>query len=574
MHKRLFDYFPLMGWLKNYHASTFAADLLAAGVVIVVLIPQSLAYALLAGLPPETGLYASIIPIVAYSIFGSSRYLAVGPVAIISLMTAVAIKGISVEHDVTPIEVAVVLSILSGGVLLVMGILRMGAVANFISYPVILGFVTSAVIIIACNQLSIMLGAHSSGETFVEFVISLPGMPHKINTPTVIVSIAALCALVFTKYYLAKLMAVCGISKRCIDILSRTGPIWAMFVSIVLVFIFDYSMNDVQTLEGIPLGLPVFTVPSFNLQLWRDLILSALLIGLICFVESVSVAQILAAKEHQKIYPNRELFGLGFANIFSGLSGAFPVAGGLSRSIVNYEARVQTPLAGIFTAIGVGFSALYLAELFNWLPKATLAAITIMAVLSLIDLKALIKVWNYSKSDFVAMVCTMCVSLILGIEYGIVVGVVLSVVFYLQHTSKPHIAIVGRIPGTEHFRNRERHDVLLDSQVLSIRIDENLYFANTRYLEEFVFAKVAECSSLTDVVLQCSAVNYVDSSALLNLEMINRRLKAIGVLLHLAEVKGPVMDTLIRVGFNSTLTGNVFLTQYQAINILTANRHH
>jgi len=289
------------------------------------------------------------------------------------------------------------------------------------------------------------------------------------------------------------------------------------------------------------------------------------LISVVGFVESVSVAQTLAAKRRERIDPNRELVGLGAANLAASVTGGYPVTGGFARSVVNFDAGARTPMAGMMTAVGIGLTALLLTPLFQQLPKATLAATIVVAVLSLVDLKALKRTWTYSKADFAAMAATILVVLGAGVEAGIVTGVSLSVLLFLVRTSRPHTAVVGQVPGTQHFRNVKRHRVVTSPAVLSVRVDESLYFANSRWLEDRLYDRAVTDKALKHVVLICSAVNDIDASALESLEALNERLKAAGVSFHLSEVKGPVMDKLQRSPFLDDLTGKVFLSQYDAL---------
>ena len=293
------------------------------------------------------------------------------------------------------------------------------------------------------------------------------------------------------------------------------------------------------------------------------------MISVIGFVESVSVAQTLAAKRRQSIVPNQELIGLGASNIAAAVSGGYPVTGGFARSVVNFDAGAETPAAGAFTAGGIAIASLILTPLLFHLPIATLAATIIVAVLSLVDPGALRRAWRYSKHDFSAMLVTIVVTLGWGVEVGIVSGVAVSIALLLWRTSRPHIAIVGQVPGTEHFRNVLRHQVITDEAVLSIRIDESLNFANARAIEDWILNEVADRPALRHIVLQCTAVNEIDGSALESIELVLHRLEAQGIQLHLSEVKGPVMDRLQRVDFLGHLTGEVFLTQHRAMAALS-----
>jgi SulP family sulfate permease len=305
--------------------------------------------------------------------------------------------------------------------------------------------------------------------------------------------------------------------------------------------------------------------------MWVSLIGSAMLISMIGFVESISVAQTLAAKKRQRISPDQELIGLGAANIGASFSGGFPVTGGFSRSVVNFDAGADTPAAGAFTALGLALASVFLTPLIFFLPKATLAATIIIAVLSLVDFSILKKTWNYSKADFIAVLTTMTATLLLGIEMGVTAGVVISILIHLYKSSRPHMAVVGQVPGSEHYRNILRHDVITDPHILSVRVDESLYFANARYLEDAVYDLAVKQDDIKHVLLQCSAINTIDMSALESIEALNMRLKELGVTFHLTELKGPVMDRLKRTELFSELTGEVFLSQHCAVKKLRAN---
>ncbi len=558
-------YFPILTWSRAYTRDTFVNDAVAAVIVTIMLIPQSLAYALLAGLPPEIGLYASIAPLLLYTLFGTSMTLAVGPVAVASLMTAAAIGNLVAQGTPEYLGAAILLALLSGLMLLTMGLARLGFLANFLSHPVISGFITASGLIIALSQLKHILGVSASGHNLVELGREIGAQLTNINGPTLVIGASTVVFLYWVRGNLKHLLMRFGLSGKLAGSLAKTGPVLAVVVTTSVVWIFSLEAQGVAIVGHVPSGLPAPKLPGFDASLWRQLALPALLISIVGYVETVSVAQTLAAKRRQRIDPDQELIALGAANIGSSISGGFPVTGGFSRSVVNHDAGAQTPAAGAYTAIAIALATLFLTPLLHYLPKATLAATIMVAVLSLIDLGAIKQIWTYSKSDFSAMLATILVTLGFGVELGIATGVGLSLVLYLHRTSRPHYAIVGQIPGTEHFRNVLRHDVVLTPGVLSIRIDESLYFPNARFLEDTINDEVAKDPSLKHVVLMCSAVNYIDASALESLEMINRRLQDNGLTLHLSEVKGPVMDRLQNTHFLSELSGEIFLHQYEAV---------
>ena len=561
-------YFPILVWSKSYTYNDLANDGLAAIIVTIMLIPQSLAYAMLAGLPPEMGLYASIIPLILYAIFGTSKTLAVGPVAVIALMTSASCSQFANPGSSEYIVFAIILALMSGIILTFMGLLKLGFIANFLSHPVISGFITASGLIIASSQLNHILGIEGRGSNLYEILVNLAGNLISINGYTVSLGVFALIILFWCKTRLKNFLLERGLKSSIADILSRTGPVFAILLTSLAVWLLDLEMKQVAIVGSIPEGLPSFAMPSFTFSIWRELLPAAILISLVGYVETVSVAQTLASKRRQRIDPNQELIALGISNVGSGISGGFPVTGGFARSVVNFDAGAKTPAAGAFTAIGIALATMFLTPVLFYLPKATLSATIIIAVLSLVDFKAVFKTFSYSRPDGMAMTGTILVTLLLGVEVGIISGVGISLVMYLYRTSRPHIARIGQVPGTQHFRNVNRHLVITSKKIISLRIDESLYFPNARFLEDSVNSYVGKEPEIKDVILMFSAINYLDASALESLEAINRRLADAKVKLHLSEVKGPVMDQLKRTHFLSELSGQVFLSQFDAFKYL------
>ncbi|NNE58445.1 MAG: sulfate permease [Hellea sp.] len=568
---RLSRYLPILQWGRSYNGSAFANDGIAAIIVTIMLIPQSMAYALLAGLPPIIGLYASILPLAAYAFFGTSRALAVGPVAVISLMTAAAAGNIAAQGSDAYIMAALLLALISGGMLLIMGLFRLGFIANFLSHPVISGFITASGILIAVSQLKHILGIKASGQNLIEMGESLWSGLSGFNQPTVIIGLIATIFLFWVRGGLKPLLMRLGLKERIATIGARVGPVLAVIAGIVIVAMLGLADKGVKIVGDIPQGLPSLEVPEFDWPLWRSLLASSLIIAIIGFVESISVAQTLAAKKRERIDPDQELIGLGMANIAAGFSGGYPVTGGFARSAVNFDAGAETPAAGGFTAIGIALATLFLTPALYYLPIAVLAATIIVAVLSLVDIKSIRHAWQYSKSDFAAMAATILVTLIYGVELGVMAGVALSILLYLLRSSRPHYAVIGQVRDTEHFRNVDRHDVITLPRILSLRVDESLYFANARFLEDVIYEKALGSDKIEHVILMCSAVNDIDLSALESLEAINARLKSAKISFHLSEVKGPVLDKLKRVHFLEDLTGKVYLSHHEAIEALCEN---
>jgi sulfate permease, SulP family len=558
-------YLPILDWSREYSRQMLTGDLVAAAIVSIMLIPQSLAYALLVGVPPQVGLYASMAPLVLYAVFGTSRALAVGPVAVASLMTAAAAAQVAAPNTPEFLGAAIALSTVTGLMLILMGFLRLGFLANFLSHPVVSGFITAAAVQIAAGQLGALLGASSKGESLMEILHSLLPSLDKINAATAAIGIAAVVFLLWARRGLKPLLLGLGMGERSADILSKVAPAMVIVATTLAVWGFDLKGRNVAILGAVPGGLPAIALPPVDVSLWTKLLVPSLLICIVGYVESISVALTLAAKRRQRVDPDQELIALGAADLGSAISGGFPVTGALSRSVVNFDAGAQTPAAGAFTAVGVAIATLFLTPLLFFLPKAALAAIIIVAVLSLVDIGAIKHTWAYSRTDFAAMIGTIIVTWIDGVEAGLVVGVGLSIFLHLYKTSRPHVAVVGQIPGTTSFRNVARHAVVTDPEILSLRVDESLYFPNARFLEDLVNDAVAANPRVRHVVLECPAVNTIDASGLESLTAINRRLKDGGVQFHLSEVKGPVMDQLKRSHFLQELGGKVHLSQFDAV---------
>jgi SulP family sulfate permease len=560
---------PAQEWLKSYNKETLVKDFVAALIVTVMLIPQSLAYAMLAGLPPEVGLYASMAPLVAYALLGSSRALAVGPVAVVSLMTATALHDIATTGSMAYWQAAIALAFISGCILIVLGLLRAGFLANFLSHSVISGFISAAGILIAAGQFKHIMGVQGGGEHLPSILINLVQKANQTHLLTLLVGVSVIIFLFWSRKNLNHTLLKLGVKGFAADLLSRAGPVAAIALTTTLSWYYNWGATaDMHVVGDIPQGLPPLTLPSFDPDLWEMLFIPALLIGIVGFVESVSVGQTLAAKRRKRIIPNQELIALGASNIAASFTGGFPVTGGFARSVVNFDAGAQTPAAGILTAVGIGIACLLLTPALYFLPQATLSATIIVAVLSLVDFKILKQTWQYSRSDFAATALTLVATLLYGVEIGLIAGVSASIVLFLYQTSQPHIAVVGQVSGTEHFRNVLRYDVICEPQILSLRVDESLYFANARQLEDRINQEVAQRPLLMHVILQCSAVNSIDASALESLEAIDHRLQNAGITLHFSEIKGPVMDRLKKTPFYTYLKGQIFLSHFQAVEAL------
>lgn len=562
------DMMPAWKWLKTYSLGNLQSDTVASIIFTIMVIPQSLAYAMLAGLPAVTGLYASILPAVLYALFGTSRALAVGPVALTSIMTASAILPFAASGSEHYATIAILLALMSGSFLLVLSLFRLGFLTTLLSHPVISGFISATAVIVVLGQLKHLLGIQAQGSTLIPLLTSLYHHLNSTNLPTLGLSIISILSLIMVRRYFAKILHGIGFSTHTIQILDKAGPIFVVIMTTASVAYFSLNSMGVSIIGAIPDTLPSINIDGITLPMIKELIPSAVLISIVGFIGSVSVAQTYAAKHRQDINPNQELVGLGLANISSALSCAFPVTGGFSRTVLNVDSGSKTPMAGIISAALILLTLLFLTPMFFYLPKAILAVIISLSVIKLINIKDLRQLWRFSKKEAMLLLITFFAVLLTGMETGLIVGVCLSLLFFLWHTSHPHIAIVGRVPGTEHFRNVQRFTVETHHSILTVRIDENLFFANARVLEERLQKIVSENKDIKHLILMCTAVNMVDASAIQSLEKILHRLADAGVQLHLSEVKGPVMDKLRDSQLLKELNGEVFLTQHQAIKHL------
>ena len=568
---RLRSVFPIIGWLADYRRETLVNDGLAGVIVAIMLVPQGMAYAFLAGLPPQMGLYAGIIPLFIYALLGSSRSLAVGPVAIASLMVGEAVSQHAQPGTDLYITTAMVLALLVGLVLLLMFILRLGTLVNFLSHSVITGFTSAAALMIAFSQLKYVFGLEfPRGHQFYETLNNLTANLPDFNPATLVIGVTAFFIMWFSKKHLANLLKKMGASSLMAGSMAKAGPMFAILAGVGLVVGFDlHSESGVKIVGEIPAGLPSFSLLPFEMDWWLGLLPAALLIALVGFLESVSVGTALASKRRERIKPDKELIALGFANIGAAFGGAYPVAGGFGRSMVNDASGAQTTVASVITASGLALTVLFFTPWFYYLPKAVLGVIVIMAVLPLIDLSGIKRTWNFNRADALTLAVTFGMVLIAGVEAGLLAGMVLSVALLLQRTSKPHIAVVGRVGDSEHFRNVKRFEVKTNPCCLGLRIDENLYFANTRYIEDEVMAIVSEQPQLQHLVLICNGISFIDASALETLEMMIENLRESGITLHLSDVKGPVMDQLRQTHFLQHMApGQVYLSTHEAMRDL------
>jgi SulP family sulfate permease len=569
--KSLNYYLPCLKWLTHYRREDLVGDLMAGLIVTIMLVPQSMAYALLAGLPPEVGLYASIVPLIIYGLFGTSRTLAVGPVAIVSLLVASGISGLAEPGSPPYLYLALTLALLVGLIQFGMGLVRLGFLVNFLSHPVLAGFTSAAAIVIGFSQLKHLLGiSMPRSEAFFELVVYAATHLTETHLITLAIGLFSVAILFYFKQSLGHQLHRMGIREAIVIPMAKAGPLVVVVIGTLVVWIFGLNHEaGVKIVGDVPAGLPPISLPGFDLSIWQALLPTALVISFVGYMESISVAKSLASKRRQKVEANQELVALGLANLGAAFTGGYPVTGGFSRSVVNFAAGANTGLASIVTAILIGLTVIFLTPLFYFLPQAVLAAIIMVAVVGLIDLATFKHVWHYNKADAISMLVTFTAVLLVGIETGILVGVASTVLLYIWRTSRPHYAIVGRLGESETYRNILRHNVKTCPHVVTIRVDESLYFANTKFLEDTVLQLVAERPEVKHLVLVGIAVNFIDASALETLEALIHELRDAGVEFHLADIKGPVMDRLKAVGFTDYVgADHIHLSTHEAMQAL------
>lgn len=549
-------FLPFWGWMRAYRREDLVGDVMAGVIVAIMLVPQGMAYAMLGGLPPQVGLYAAIAPLALYGLLGTSRTLAVGPVAIVSLMVGDAVGALALPDSERYLTLALTLALLVGMIKLVMGVIRIGFLVNFLSHPVLSGFTSAAALVIAVSQLKHLLGIdmprHSEFLPQLQEVLAHIG---STNPVTLGIGLGSIALLALSRQPLGRLLAQRGLPQGLITPITRSGPLLVVAFGTLLVALLRLDASaDVVIVGMIPTGPPPITAPSFDMADWAALLPAALTLSFVGYMESISVAKSLASRRRQKVDANQELIALGAANLGAAFTGAYPVAGGFGRSVVNFTSGANSGLASLITAGLLLLVVVFLTPLFYFLPRATLAAIVIVAVASLLDVETPRRLWRYSKPDAVALGITFAAVLLVGIESGILFGIGTVLVLYLWRTSRPHIAVVGRIGSSEHFRNVERHDEAHTcAHVAAVRMDESLYFANANALLDYVQGVVAEHPSVDHVLLVCSAINAIDASAQETLTEMIHSLREAGVGFSMAEVKGPVMDCLRRSGFVEAL---------------------
>jgi SulP family sulfate permease len=561
-------FFPIFSWLRTYSRADFNGDVFAGIITAILLVPQGIAFALLAGLPPQFGLYASILPPLIYAVLGTSRTLSVGPVSIAAIMVASALQLPDIRALGNPLQSVVILSAESGVILLMMAVFRMGGLVNFISHPVLTGFTSGAALLIIGSQLPQTLGLHSPtcGVDIICYQLYL----QDTNFSTLAISGLALGLLLFFGKPLSWLLSAFGVSPSLRTAMSKCGSLITVAFTTFAVGHWDLTANHVAVVGEISAGLPHLNVDFMDIAKWKVLAPSACFIALIAYVESVAIAKVVAHLRNEKIDPNQELIALSFANFATAISGGMPVAGGFSRTMVNFSAGARTQVSMVIAALILAIAVVLFTQWFANIPKAALAVIILMAVLPLVKFKSILHTWHYDRGDGIAELATLVSVLILGIEEGITLGIFLTFASYLRKASHPHIAVVGRLPNTKHYRNIKRHQVETWEQLLLMRIDENITFANMNFIEDFIEAQLRDAPKVKHIVLIFTSVSDIDTTALEALEQLNQSLKNIGITLNFAEVKGFLLDKVQKSDLFTQLNGQLFFDAEQAVSTLNA----
>ncbi|ENU37181.1 hypothetical protein F988_00564 [Acinetobacter parvus DSM 16617 = CIP 108168] len=554
--------FPALKWLKTYHPTHFKADVVAALIVLAMLVPQGMAYAMLAGLPPVMGIYASILPMIIYAFTGSSTTLSIGPVAIISMMVFSALQPLFAVGSTAYIEAACLLAIMVGIISLILGLFRFGFLIQLISHPVIKSFIIASALLIALGQFKFLLDIPLQTNNIPEFIGSLVINFHHISFLSMGVSLAAISILVFLPKWVRS------------DFLNKTIPLLLVLSSIIVVYAFSLDQHGLKTVGIIPTGLPSFHFPTWNFDLVQKLLPSAFMIAMISFVESLAIAQATALQKRDDLNSNQELIALGLANIAAGINMGFAVSGSLSRTVVNSDAGAKTPMSGVMSSLLMIAVSLYFTSFFQNLPLTILAATIFVSIWKLISFLPFFETWKYSKADGLAMWATFFGVTCIDISTGLVIGIILTFILLLWRISRPHIAVIGLVEGTQHFRNVSRYDVLTTETIASFRIDENLNFLNAHVLKGYIITELSHNPQIQHVVINCSSISNIDLSAVEMLEDLNRELLQLGIQLHLSEVKSPVMDRLNSSRLINMLSGKIFLSHYQAIQTLSPEILH
>ncbi len=559
------NYVPLAPILRDYQKEDFSHDLVAGLVVGMVTIPQAVAYAFLAGVPPEAGLYACLLPMVLYAIFGSSRQLVVGPVAVAALMVAGTVSEYAPKYTTEYLQITTIICLQTGLFLWILRLSRMGGLVNLLSHPVITGFVNAAAILIIISQLPAFTGVDvdSGGAPW----LVLGGLLEQISTIDWLVAAygaGALVLLLVIPRIARPVARLFGFSISANHALTRIGPMIVAVAAVALVTL-SGAAGNIATVGDVPSGLPPIKPPPFELQLWLDLLPSSAIIGLVAYIESYSIGTTLAARKQTRVNSHQELIAIGAANIGAAFSSAYPVAGSFSRSSVNYFSGARTPVSSLVCAVVIVLVLLFFTALFANLPHAVLAAIVMVSVVGLMDLKSSREHWSIHRHDTITEYATLILVLFMGVEIGLIAGVLISIAFFVRTSSRPNITQVGRLGATEHFRSIKRYNVETLPHVLALRVDENIYFANAVQIEDKFLKRAQRRRGTRHLLVVCSSVNMIDATGVQMLRRLNTNLARAGITLNLSDVKGTLMPLLEAVHLREALSGDIYFTADRAM---------
>jgi SulP family sulfate permease len=555
---RLGDVLPFLNWFSDYKRKDFVGDLIAGITVATMLVPQSMAYALLAGVSPIVGLYASILPVLIYGLMGSSGVLTLGPTAITSVMVLSSLGALETPGTPEYLVLTITLAFALGIVFLLMGLLRVGFIVNLLSRPVLAGYVNAAAVIIILSQIKNLLGLDLERTSRAHELLLGPLQNlGQTNWVTLVIGATCLGLLLFFRSMLGNLLKRLRLNDVVVFVITRSGPLVVVMGSTLLV----YSLNlidraNVQTIGAVPSGLPQLGVPAFNLEHMPSIVFGAVAIAFVGFMEGISTAKTLTGKDRQdrrRVRPNQEMIAMGVSNIASSISGGLPVTTSISRSAVNYTAGAQTGLSSVIAAGVVALAVTVLAPLFQWLPQAALAAIIVMSVVNLVDPQAVSRFRKYSKGEPIPFLVTFLGTFLFSIEVGIAGGIAASAAIHLYRTTRPGISAVGRIPGTNEYKPSRYYDTEIIPEVLVMRIDESLYFANAEYLDQVIRESIDIRPQVEHLVLSCNAVNTIDASAIHILEELIEDIEESGIRVYIAGIKDRVKVRLDRVDFSERM---------------------
>ena len=532
--KKIKELIPILEWLPNYNSSRLKGDFIAGITVSIILIPQGIAYALIAGLPPIYGLYCALVPQLVYAIFGSSRQVAIGPVAMDSLIVATGVSTLALAGSDSYIAIAILLALMVGSIQFLLGVFRLGFIVNFLSKPVISGFTSAVALTIGINQFRNLFGVDFVQSDQIQYVLEdIWFNIIDFNSHTTVIGLISVGVIILLR----------KINKKI------PNALLVVVVGILTIRYFGDEFSDVAIVKDIPSGLPSFSFPEMDISQMKELLPIALTLVMVGYLETISIGKSLEAKQDEyKLRPNQELIALGLSNIIGSWFKAYPSTSSFSRSAINQESGATTGMASLVSVVMVLLTLLFLTPLFYHLPKTVLAAIIIVAVFGLVNIKEAIFLWKANNLDFWLLVVTFFSTLLFGIEYGIMIGVGLSLIILIFRTSRPYVAELGKVPDSDFYRNRERfNEVILDDEVLVFRFDAQLFYANSSYFIETLELMVEEKGPrLKLIVLDAESINRVDSTGV---EMLKERIRFYhkkNILFYFAGVKGPVRDHLFR----------------------------